>query len=121
MTRWFLILGFVAALSGCNTTGTGTGVSASCAGSVPASCPTVIPSYKTDVAPLLDTYCVSCHQAGGQEADKPLDTYAGASALATGMEGAIASCNMPPQNDAQPTTAEQDTILAWIVCGAPNN
>jgi uncharacterized membrane protein len=124
MTRWFVALLVCVAAAGCVSSGdaTGTAVSASCSGvTMPASCPTTTPSYKTDVAPVLANYCASCHAAGGEQSDKPLDTYQGASSLVTNMENQIAGCSMPPSSDAQPTAAERETVLAWIVCGAPNN
>jgi len=33
----------------------------------------------------------------------------------------VYSCRMPPAGNAQPTTQERQTIVAWLVCGAPNN
>jgi uncharacterized membrane protein len=98
--------------------GTGNG---NCTASVPSSCPSTPPSYQTDVAPLLQTYCVSCHSAGGSESGKPLDTYRGVANLSGGVESSVGSCSMPPANEAQPTDAERETILAWLVCGANQN
>jgi predicted CXXCH cytochrome family protein len=113
-----LILGFAAAAAGC--TGSSS-TDASCAVTTPASCPTTQPSYQTDVAPILQSYCVSCHQAGGSEANKPLDTYQSALNLSGDVEGEVAGCSMPPSSDAQPTAAQRETLLTWILCGAPNN
>jgi hypothetical protein len=111
----------VAAAAGCSSTDTGSGASASCVASVPASCPSTTPSYQTDVAPVIATYCTSCHAAGGQESDKPLDTYAGVSARQGDVENELAGCTMPPSGSAQPTSAQIQAVLDWIACGAPNN
>jgi cytochrome c553 len=118
MKRWMLILGLAAAVAGCNAS---TSADASCAVTTPATCPSTQPSYQTDVAPILASYCVSCHQAGGSQANKPLETYQGASNLSGDVESQVAGCSMPPSSDAQPTAAQRETILTWVLCGAPNN
>lgn len=120
MTRWFVMVSVLAgAIMGCSSNGSSGGT---CAASVPASCPTNAPSYKTDVAPILSANCTSCHAPGGQQSKKPLDTYAGVSSLKTDVEDQVSGCAMPPGGEsAQPTTAQRDTILAWIACGAQNN
>jgi len=117
MTRWIVILGFAAgtAAAGCGSSGESCGVTA------PASCPTTPPSYKTDVAPILETYCTKCHQPGGQESMKPLDTYQGISALSADVNNEISGCDMPPADQTQPTAAEREKVLAWILCGAQDN
>ncbi|HEY4117656.1 MAG TPA: hypothetical protein VGM56_07365 [Byssovorax sp.] len=94
---------------------------ASCSASVPTTCPSSAPSYAKDVAPLVQTYCGSCHAAGGQEADTPLTSYTELSARASDVEGEVGSCDMPPSDEAQPTDAERALILDWIVCGAAND
>lgn len=128
MKRTTMILGFAmlsfaaaAALGGCNNTTGGGASGSSCSASISASCPTTAPSYANDVEPLLRTYCVSCHAAGGQESDKPLDTYAAVSARIGDVQSQLATCSMPPSDESQPTTAELTTILDWITCGAQNN
>jgi cytochrome c5 len=118
-----MMMVLLAMLSACSTTATGSAGSndSSCSASVPASCPTAAPSYQSDVAPLLGTYCNSCHGAGGSESDKALDSYAGVARLLTDVEGEVAGCSMPPSGSAAPTDAERATILAWIVCGGADN
>jgi uncharacterized membrane protein len=118
MNRWILILGFMAAAAGCNGSAA---TDASCAITTPSTCPSTPPSYQTDVAPILESYCVSCHQAGGSEANKALDTYRGAQTLSSAVENVVAGCTMPPSSDSQPTAAERETLLTWILCGSQNN
>jgi cytochrome c5 len=120
MNRWTVILGFAVAAVAAGCTGSSS-TDASCAVTTPASCPSTQPSYQTDVAPILESYCVSCHQAGGSQANKPLETYQGASRLSGDVESQVAGCSMPPSSDAQPTAAQRETILTWVLCGAPNN
>ena len=115
MTRWFSILVFAASVAGCSSSGGSECVEA------PSSCPSEVPSYKTDVAPLFQKYCVSCHVAGGVQPDPLLDTHAGVAAEAGEVKEQIASCAMPQAGSAQPTDAERETLLAWLVCGAPDN
>lgn len=110
----------VAALAACSS-GTGSaknGIS-SCSASVPASC-TTAPSYASEVAPILASYCTSCHSAGGEQSNKPLDSYATASRSASEIENQLATCNMPPSSSSL-STSDANTVLAWIACGAPNN
>jgi uncharacterized membrane protein len=127
MMRKNMILGFAmlafgaaAVLGGCDSATSGNG-NGTCSASVSASCPATAPSYASDVAPLIRTYCGSCHAAGGQEADKPLDTYANLSGRIGEVQSQLVTCAMPPSGDSQPTAAELQTILDWITCGAQND
>ncbi|APR78258.1 Hypothetical protein A7982_03605 [Minicystis rosea] len=123
MMRWFVIFGLAVTgfgatsvgLSGCSS-----GSAGSC-GTTPSSCPTSAPSYATDVAPIVQKYCGSCHVAGGQESDKPLDTYSTLSTRSSEVAHEISGCDMPPSDATQPTTAEMQTVLDWIACGAQDN
>lgn len=118
MTRWIAVLVFASLLAGCSESSSGGDCSSV---SIPASCPTTTPSYATDVAPILQTYCVNCHSAGGQEPNKLLDTQASVAALSNDVANEVAGCSMPPADDAQPTAAQRQLILDWLTCGAPNN
>jgi hypothetical protein len=111
----FAVLAFAGAAiaAGCN------GNSGSCSATVPSSCPTSAPSYANDVAPILSTYCTSCHASGGQESDKPLDTYAHVAALSAEVQGQVAGCSMPPSGSM--SAADITTVLTWIECGAQDN
>ncbi len=112
------VAAFIAFISllGCSST------SADCSASVPSSCSTATStSYTTDVAPLLSTYCASCHAAGGEQADKPLTSYAEVKRVVSDVEGEVGSCDMPPSDQTQPTAAERELILAWISCGASDD
>ena len=114
-----------AAAAGCFMSSSGSSQqsssSSSCPAPIPSSCPTKVPSYATDVSPLLFQYCTSCHQAGGSQSNKPLDSFAAASALQSKVETQVSKCSMPPSNSPQPSDADRETILGWIACGSPNN
>ncbi len=95
----------------------------SCPDDLPTSCPGTVPSYATDVAPIVSSVCAAmCHAPGGIAANRPMVDYASLFALKDAVLNQVSVCNMPPA-DANPALGEADraTLLAWIVCGAPNN
>ena len=114
-----------AAAAGCFMSSSGTSQqsssSSSCPAPVPSSCPANVPSYATDVSPLLFQYCTSCHQAGGSQSGKPLDSWSSAASLQAKVETQVSKCSMPPSNSPQPSDADRQTILEWIACGSPDN
>lgn len=123
MKRWLIFLALtaaagVSAMTGCGSEGSGGGT---CNVTTPASCPATTPSYATDVAPILQKYCTSCHSPTGVQASEPFDTHAGVAAHADHMKAEVGGCEMPPAGSIAPTDAERETILAWLVCGAPDN
>lgn len=127
MKTWISIvsIGAAAALAlvvGACAPGTGVaqnGVSGSCSASVPSSCSST-PSYASDVAPILASACTSCHSAGGEQSNKPLDSYASVARLASEVQSQLATCAMPP-GSASLSSSDADKVLLWIECGAPNN
>ncbi|HEY1586939.1 MAG TPA: hypothetical protein VGH63_14695, partial [Polyangia bacterium] len=95
----------------------------SCPDDLPSSCPATVPSYATDVAPIVNGVCAAmCHAPGGIASNRPMGDYASLFALKDAVLNQVSVCNMPPV-DANPSLGEADrsTLLAWIVCGAPNN
>jgi uncharacterized membrane protein len=86
-----------------------------------ATCPPQAPTY-ADVQPILETHCVTCHVAGGQEPQIPLDTYDGVKARASDVLFSIAQCVMPKPDDTvdQLSPDDRTTLEAWLVCGALN-
>src|SRR5579883_2519405 len=97
-------------------------------------------TYASDVAPILQAACVSCHSAGGQQATTPLDSYAAVvngmthlgytpanfvvpnnpsgSLIVVKIEGATQGGQMPPMGQTQLTAAQIQTITTWIQQGA---
>jgi hypothetical protein len=75
------------------------------------SCSGAVKSYKTDVAPIIRTYCAGCHSN--------LSTYASLSADRNNVSGQIESGSMPRGGSL--TTTQKDAVLCWISSGAPNN
>lgn len=122
MKQWMAVVGFaaIAAASLLSIPGCGED-EATCAPTTPSSCPSSPPSYKDDVAPIVEKYCGKCHVEGGESADKPLDTYQGMSALIDLVSSEISGCEMPPADETQPSDAEREKVLAWIVCGGKDD
>jgi hypothetical protein len=94
----------------------------------PSTCPTPPPSWKTDVQPLFETYCDTCHGNGGPAAASvPLATYQDVVDNRTRAWQQIGNCSMP-NTDASlpatqfPTAAQRQTMVTWLdVCNAPDN
>ncbi len=92
------------------------------------TCPTPPPSWKTDVQPLVEAYCLPCHGNGGPAfAQVPLATYQDVFDNRTRAWEQIYQCLMPNMDASLPAmsfpTAEQrQTMITWLdPCGAPNN
>ncbi|HVI53247.1 MAG TPA: c-type cytochrome domain-containing protein [Candidatus Sulfotelmatobacter sp.] len=99
-------------------------------------------SYAEDVAPILQSRCVSCHQTGGEGFEKSgldLTSYEGlikgtkfgpiivpgdtqTSNLVVLLDGrADKSIQMPHGTKKKLSTCDRDTIRTWIHEGAKNN
>jgi hypothetical protein len=94
---------------------------AQCPNDLPGSCPATMPSYMSDIAPLLQQKCVPCHSSKGIEASRPLDTYAGVYSLRETVLNQIYHCMMPPVGQPQLDPAQRLELMTWLVCQAPNN
>jgi len=96
-----------------------------CPTSAPLSCPTPVPSYAQDVLPVLNAKCNGCHTGATPDAPWALITWVDVNGWALAIAQDLIICSMPPVDagaDAPVLTkAETDTILGWIVCGAPDN
>jgi hypothetical protein len=90
----------------------------------PPTCPSPAPSYATQVSGIIQTNCVPCHGPGGVEATLPFATYddiTGTSGRYMDMYFQLHACKMPPPDAGQPSEADREAILAWLLCQAPNN
>lgn len=74
------------------------------------SCSGTAKSYKTDVAPLIQSYCGNCHNYG---------TYSKLYASRSSVRSMIVSGQMPQGGSL--TTAQKDAIVCWMDNGAANN
>lgn len=89
-----------------------------------STCQQPVPSYTTDVVPILDKRCNStCHAPG--VGPWPLTNYQDVLDWADIIGGYIEQCGMPPPDagagDGNMTDQERALVLNWLACGAPNN
>ena len=115
-------------LVGCSGGGTGSSSSgtsgtsgSTCPRDLPQSCPSPEPSYATDVAPLIQAKCVQCHAPGGVASDRPLGTYAQVNTLKQDVLDQVYNCLMPEPPQPALDETDRQTLLGWLVCGAPDN
>jgi hypothetical protein len=80
-----------------------------------------MPSYKNDVAPIIQARCLKCHSPGGQEAVRDYTTYQGVYFYRQSILTRVHDCTMPPQGESPPDSQERALLFGWLVCGAPNN
>ena len=92
-----------------------------------------VPSYETDIVPILHARCTPCHFDGGIEdfdGGFELSTYTSVDNADIFIQSLVDDCRMPPVDGipklgvkpAPPLSATQRaTLLNWLVCGAPNN
>jgi hypothetical protein len=99
------------------------------------TCPGVAPSFAGDVYPnVFVPFCTTtCHSSGGLEPSMPFSTYQQIYVEAGGIFTQVfENCAMPPSTAPQLTDDAADggdaamlgprqTLLDWLVCGAPNN
>ncbi|MEZ6056007.1 MAG: c-type cytochrome domain-containing protein [Planctomycetaceae bacterium] len=94
----------------------------------------VVPDYVTHVAPILQKYCVGCHNADDRDGGLSLETFAelqmggdhGAAVLAGDAKTSrfirliqgTAKPQMPPEGEVAPTAEEIATLVAWVEGGA---
>lgn len=111
----------VACLSGCSPQDGG--ATGSTSGSAPRG-----PTWWTDVKPIVDVRCNSCHRAGGI-APFALDDPAFAALIKDSIRDEVVSRRMPPwppedtcntyKHSRALTAVELDTLVRWVDAGAP--
>jgi hypothetical protein len=89
---------------------------------------TRVPTFTTDVAPILYKKCVSCHRLG-EMGPMSLVTYSDARPWARAIRERVIARSMPPwfadprygtfSNDPTLSQKDIDTIVAWVNGGAP--
>lgn len=95
---------------------------ASCPPPATLICPASAPSFATDIVPILDRACNTCHDPSLPQQLWPLHDYVDVSAWKSLIISDLEACTMPPP-DQGVTLPEPDRqlIFAWLVCGNPNN
>jgi uncharacterized membrane protein len=80
-----------------------------------------VPSFASEIGPLISSRCAVCHTPGGQSADRLLTSYAQIFALRSSVLNQVYACKMPKAGAAPLSASERAALLAWLVCGAPMN
>jgi hypothetical protein len=108
-------------LAGALLLGAGCGNAGPACPTVPSTCPSSVPSYATDVAPIIAQRCAPCHSPTGVEPNRPYQTYADVKMFQIDILIQARSCLMPPAGAEPLTTQELTTLLGWLYCNAPEN
>jgi uncharacterized membrane protein len=96
-------------------------ISKDCPRDLPDACPTPTPSYANEVSAIFTTHCTSCHSPGGENSSLPLDTYEQIFSNRRDVLDQVYSCLMPNTGGVPLSSDERAALLAWLVCGSPNN
>ena len=116
MKKILICIGLLSFVSCSKTTGTSKSFSSS-------DCTSTI-SYKTDIQPIMNSYCTSCHQPGNAKGGYELSTYSG---VTSNTNKVLASMLHNSGAKAMPENADQlsDDLLkkmyCWVNQGAKNN
>jgi hypothetical protein len=82
--------------------------------------PRPAPVYSRDVAPLIDRYCLGCHDGASAEGGVVLDAFhdeipaAKARPLLLKIAAVLRSESMPPEEEPRPSPNERETLEAWL-------
>ena len=107
--------------SACSSENSAATFSSSCPNDLPG-CPGMPPSYSSQVVGVISRRCSPCHESGGAAGPSwNFSSYAGAYARRAEILNQVYACTMPPHGNTPLTSLERATLLAWLVCRAPNN
>jgi len=89
-------------------------------------CDSVVVSFKNDVDPILQNYCVGCHNSNNPSAGYVYDTYAGTKnsvddGTLLGVTNHYTSFSPMPKGGSKLPLCELGKIRNWINEGALNN
>jgi hypothetical protein len=92
----------------------------------PPTCDTVNMMYSTDIKPILQANCYSCHSSGNAEGGVTLDSYESVKNVADngnliGVITHAAGYPPMPQGGAKLSDCDINKIKDWINNGASNN
>jgi mono/diheme cytochrome c family protein len=89
---------------------------------LPASCPAQVPSYRGEIASLVQQRCLGCHGPGGTAYPaRDFTSYAKVYARRRNILGMVYGCTMPPAGATPLAPQERRDLLTWFVCNAPDN
>jgi hypothetical protein len=76
--------------------------------------------FKTEIQPLLEQYCITCHSNEKQKGDLDLQPFASLDAVKQNTKvwqnvaRQLADNEMPPEDEPQPTPAEKERLTKWV-------
>ncbi|MEW6161549.1 MAG: DUF1587 domain-containing protein, partial [Verrucomicrobiota bacterium] len=76
--------------------------------------------FETEIKPLLQQYCYSCHGNGKKKGDFSLDPFQDQSSALADRDAwkkvlhNLSANVMPPEEKKQPTLAEREKLIQWI-------
>jgi hypothetical protein len=83
-------------------------------------CPAQLPSYASEIAPLIATHCGQCHTREDPNGPWPLDDPTDVADWASAIKVDVSDCLMPPpETDVPMPDADRQTLFTWLQCGAP--
>src|SRR5882724_10564956 len=79
------------------------------------------PSFSTDVMPIIERRCNTCHAEDSDGGPWPLGEYADIFAWRAAIQDDLLRCTMPPADAGTSLPdSERAVLMAWILCGAEN-
>ncbi len=90
-----------------------------------SNCDTILAiSYSTQIVPIINNHCISCHGTGGSFPD--LSTYAGVQTSSQStLYGSViwdgSASQMPKNSSSKLPICDLTKIKKWIAAGSPNN
>jgi hypothetical protein len=117
-----LVLLFLpAAAAGACTTHSGGSDAGGCPNDLPATCPSPPPSYKGQVASIIEGRCILCHNPQTLTSHD-YTTYMTVYDDRGSMLDQVYHCMMPPlDGGTKLPESEREALLGWLVCNAPDN
>lgn len=102
--------------SGCSSSST-----RECA-TLPSECSGVVPSYTSDVSPIIAARCAICHKQDDPSGAWPFETHDDISDWRSSILAELRSCSMPPPDSGKALPESERALLVnWLICGAPEN
>ncbi|MCC6373171.1 MAG: hypothetical protein IT236_19360 [Bacteroidia bacterium] len=87
-------------------------------------CDTIGVTYSGRIQPLLDSWCVGCHNANNSGGGYNLSNYQGAKSAVPRLIGCLKGLNgfsPMPQNSSPLNSCDIIAVQKWIDAGSPNN
>ena len=93
-----------------------------CPGVTVSSCPTIVPSFSTDISAIIEARCSSCHSPHNDAGLWPLNDRQSLYDWQAAILQVLRDCTQPPPSSrATLDLSERKALEGWLVCGAPDN